>query len=99
MDTPGKDVAQSGHGVDWRAVLESLFPVHLDELDVINGCIHFRNYSSDPAVDLVATKVDVVVRNLSNALGVGARYLIRHRGAHPRRPTADVSRGVRPVGH
>ena len=32
-----------------------------------SGRVHFRNYGSDPTVDLVATKVDAVVRNLSNA--------------------------------
>jgi hypothetical protein len=66
VDTPGKGGGQSGQGVDWRAQLEQLFPVRLDEVHVRNGKVHFRNFGSDPPVDLVATNVDGTVRNLSN---------------------------------
>jgi len=67
VDAPSKGGGQSGQGVDWRAQLEELFPVRLDEVQVRNGRVHFRNFGSDPPVDLEATKVDAVVRNLSNA--------------------------------
>ena len=73
VDAPGKTAGQSGKGVDWRAELESLFPVRLDEVQVRNGRVHFRNFGSDPPVDLVATKVDGVVRNLSNARSASKR--------------------------
>lgn len=73
VDAPGNGGGQSGRGVDWRAQLEALFPVRLDEVDVHNGRVHFRNFGSDPAVDLEATAVDGVVRNLSNARKSSAR--------------------------
>lgn len=66
VDADSKAGGQSGKGVDWRAQLEALIPIRLDEVQVHDGRIHFRNFHSDPPVDLQATQVDGVVTNLSN---------------------------------
>lgn len=57
---------QTGRGVDWRERLESLLAIRLNEVDVHDGNVHFRNFNSDPKVDLVATHVDAQVYNLTN---------------------------------
>lgn len=72
VDGPGGD-NQSGTGVDWRARLEDLLPIRLDEVNVRGGSLHFRNFISDPRVDLVATDVDGVVTNLTNVRASGSR--------------------------
>lgn len=58
---------QSGAGTDWRAQLERLTPVMIDEIRIRDGRVHFRNFTSEPKVDLVADRVHADVRNLSNA--------------------------------
>ncbi|MBN8726924.1 MAG: DUF748 domain-containing protein [Xanthomonadales bacterium] len=72
VDGPGKN-NQSGTGVDWRRQLEELLPIRLDEVNVHQGSVHFRNFASEPRVDLMATAVDGVVTNLSNVRANGAR--------------------------
>ena len=43
------------------------------EVDIRDGRIHFRNFDSNPPVDLQATHVDGVIRNLSNIRDPDAR--------------------------
>src|SRR5699024_2410361 len=67
VDGSGKSATQAGKGVDWRAELQHLIPIRLDEVNVHDGTITFRNFVSDPKVDLKATNVQAVVTNLTNA--------------------------------
>lgn len=64
---------QAGGGVDWRAQLQQLVPIRLDEVKVDDGTITFRNFSSRPRVDVKATRVNAVVTNLTNADRSGGR--------------------------
>ncbi len=73
VDAPGKGSGQSGAGVDWRAVLEGMLPIRMDEVDVHDGRVHFRNFDSNPPVNLEAKNVEGVVRNLSNATKAAER--------------------------
>jgi hypothetical protein len=52
--------------VDWRAQLDALVPMKLNELRVVDGKVFFRNFISNPPVDLRATNVNAVVENLTN---------------------------------
>jgi hypothetical protein len=67
VDGPGRANTQAGTGVDWRAQLRHLLPIRLDELNVHDGTITFRNHHSSPKVDLKATDVEASVTNLTNA--------------------------------
>ncbi len=67
VDANGDAEAQSGKGVNWRSQLEDLLPIRLDEVLIHNGTVHFRNFSTNPKVDVVATSVEARVQNLSNA--------------------------------
>ncbi|NLY57676.1 MAG: DUF748 domain-containing protein [Gammaproteobacteria bacterium] len=58
---------QTGEGVDWRAQLEEMVPVQLNEVRVHDGVVSFRNFSSDPPVNINASAVQLSVRNLTNA--------------------------------
>lgn len=67
IDAAASDRKQAGVGVDWRQKLQELLAIQLDEVVVQDGTVHFRNLGSTPPVDLVATDVQAVVRNLTNA--------------------------------
>ncbi|MCU1716883.1 DUF748 domain-containing protein [Pseudomonas sp. 5P_3.1_Bac2] len=58
--------SQTGEGVDWRAQLRGLLPIHLNDVRVIDGTLAFRNFTAQPAVDLKATQLNAQVRNLTN---------------------------------
>lgn len=60
------DASQAGVGVDWRHQLEQLVPIRLDEITIHNGKVHFRNFSTDPQVDLTAQQVEGYITNLTN---------------------------------
>lgn len=67
VDGSGESGTQAGSGVDWRAQLQQLIPIRLDEVKVHDGTITFRNFVSEPRVDLKTTHVDARVTNLTNA--------------------------------
>ncbi|WP_085694305.1 MULTISPECIES: DUF748 domain-containing protein [unclassified Pseudomonas] len=61
-----KQNSQTGQGTDWRAQLGKLLPITLDEVQIDDGRIRFRNFNSKPPVDMSATHVQAIVRNLTN---------------------------------
>ncbi|HKZ09704.1 MAG TPA: DUF748 domain-containing protein [Rhodanobacteraceae bacterium] len=65
--------SQAGTGVDWRAQLQHLIPIRLDEVKVDDGTVTFRNFVSSPRVDIKAIRVNAVVTNLTNADRSGGR--------------------------
>lgn len=67
VDARSKDAEQSGRGVDWRGVLQDLFPIQIDHLAVHDGTIHFRNFGSNPPVNLTLSELQATATNLSNA--------------------------------
>lgn len=67
VDARSKDAEQSGRGVDWRGVLQDLFPIQIDHLSVHDGTIHFRNFGSNPPVNLTLSDLQATATNLSNA--------------------------------
>jgi hypothetical protein len=83
VDGRGEADSQSGRGVDWRAQLESMIPIRLDEVLVSDGVARFRNFISDPPVDLRATQVEARIVNLTNVRD--------ERGARPAVLTAQAN--------
>jgi hypothetical protein len=67
VDGEGKAAGQSGKGVDWRRKLEMLLPIRLDEVRVRDSEVTFRNFVSNPRVDMEMTDVNATVVNLTNA--------------------------------
>jgi hypothetical protein len=60
---------QTGRGVDWRAQLDRLLPIQLNEVRVQDGTVAFRAFNTKPAVDLKATAVQATILNLTNVRG------------------------------
>lgn len=66
VDGRTPEQSQSGAGVDWRAKLEELLPITLNEVRMEEGRVAFRNFQSSPPVNLQATAVNASVYNLTN---------------------------------
>ncbi|MBA6099518.1 DUF748 domain-containing protein [Pseudomonas juntendi] len=66
VDGGNKQASQTGQGTDWRQQLEKLLPITLDEVHIDNGTLTFRNFNSNPPVNLKATRLDATISNLTN---------------------------------
>lgn len=58
---------QTGEGVDWRERLRDQVLIEIDELRVENGRLAFRNFTSEPQVNVYASSVNFTVLNLTTA--------------------------------
>lgn len=63
-----KQNSQTGKGTDWRAQLGKLLPITLDEVQINDGRITFRNFNSKPPVNMNATNVEASIYNLTNVV-------------------------------
>jgi hypothetical protein len=79
---------QSGRGGDWRQLVEDLHPMKINRVEVIDGTIHFRNFSREPRVDVYLRDVDLVATNLTNSLD-----LSENRVAHVRMTATPMNAG------
>ncbi len=64
---PTADESQSGDNADFMEPAKELFPVKINRFDVINGEVHFRNFRSDPQVDIYVDSLFIHAANLSNS--------------------------------
>ncbi|WP_252273929.1 DUF748 domain-containing protein [Pseudomonas subflava] len=71
---------QTGAGVDWRQQLEKLLPITLNEIRVVDGQVTFRNFTSQPPVDLQADDVDASLYNLTNVADENGERVARFEG-------------------
>ncbi|MCJ1886967.1 DUF748 domain-containing protein [Pseudomonas sp. LA21] len=80
VDGSDSQSSQTGAGTNWRAVLEKLLPITLDEVRVEDGRIHFRNFQSRPPVNLSASAVQASLYNLTNVADERGRRVARFDG-------------------
>lgn len=67
IDGKTESERQTGKGVNWSDELNILIPAEVDEINIHNGTVTFRNFVSSPRVDLKMTDVNSTVTNLSKA--------------------------------
>tara|TARA_Y100000748_G_scaffold294918_1_gene286105 strand:- start:701 stop:1777 length:1077 start_codon:yes stop_codon:yes gene_type:complete len=67
VDGDSEEQKQSGQGVDWRDKLQGLIPVQLDRVAIIDGEVAFRNFHSEPPVNLYVNQLQLTAHNLTNA--------------------------------
>ncbi|NVZ30245.1 DUF748 domain-containing protein [Pseudomonas gingeri] len=75
-----RQASQTGQGTDWRAQLGKLLPITLNEVRIDDGRITFRNFNSQPAVNLQATQVNASLYNLTNVVDLEGRRDARFEG-------------------
>ena len=66
VDSEKEDNAQSGKGGDWQGVVEGLIPITISKISLNNGNIAFRNFESEPPVNIQLTELHADVSNLTN---------------------------------
>jgi hypothetical protein len=51
----------------WTKVIGDLMPLKLNRFEILDGEIHYRDFYSDPKLNIYATQIHIVAENLSNA--------------------------------
>jgi len=64
VDSPQPDGVQTGAGVSWRRSLDELAPLAIGTLRIERGTLSFRNFGSNPPVDLRTTDVQALLQPL-----------------------------------
>ncbi|HEV2318761.1 MAG TPA: DUF748 domain-containing protein [Verrucomicrobiae bacterium] len=59
--------SQTGENTSWSQMLQNLTPFKLNELEIYNGEIHYKDDYSNPKVDLYISRLGASATNLSNA--------------------------------
>ena len=52
---------------DWQTIVDELIPLQINKFEVIDGEVHFRDYSKSPKVNLIMSDIQVLATNLSNS--------------------------------
>lgn len=64
---PTKEQSQTGENLDWQKKIKKLSPFNINSFRINNGEIHFRNFHSDPKVDIYVQKIQALATNLTNS--------------------------------
>jgi hypothetical protein len=64
---PSEKESQSGKNGNFTETLKKLFPVRINRFDVTRGELHFRNFHSDPKVDIYVDSIFIHAKNLTNS--------------------------------
>lgn len=64
---PTEEDSQKKVDKSWTEVVQDLFPVRINRFEINDGEVHFRNFHSEPKVDIFLEKLDVTALNLTNS--------------------------------
>jgi hypothetical protein len=78
---PTRSQRQDGSEADWRKPVRDLFPIRIDRLTARRGAVHFRNFRSEPPVDVYLHDVRLTVSNLTNSLDLSKDLVVRGQGS------------------
>lgn len=67
VNGPTPETRQTEVDAPWAQKIKQLFPLKINRFAVHNGEIHYRDFSREPKVDLVADRVQMVAVNLTNS--------------------------------
>ena len=74
---PSEATRQLGTEADWRKTVKELIPIQINHVEVRDGSAHYRDFHSDPQVNVYLTRVQLTARNLTNS-----EKLSKERPAH-----------------
>ena len=63
---PSGEEVQTGEGNDWTQTIKDLIPIQINRFEVIGGEIYYKDYSSQPKVDVAFTEFNALATNLGN---------------------------------
>jgi hypothetical protein len=64
---PTEETSQTKIDSSWIDVVKNLMPLKINRLEINDGEIHYRDFYSNPKVDIFTKKVRILAENLSNA--------------------------------
>jgi hypothetical protein len=64
---PSEDQSQTGVDESWQETVKDLFPLKINRFEIVNGEIHYRDFHSDPEVDVYLQNIQAVATNLTNS--------------------------------
>ena len=64
---PSEATSQTHIDKSWTQVVDNLIPFKLNRLEIFDGEIHYRDFYSNPKVDIFTRNVHIIAENLSNA--------------------------------
>ena len=64
---PTEETTQNDVDARWQDKVAELFPLRIDRFEVHDGTAHFRNFHTDPKVDVEIDDLHVLARNLTNS--------------------------------
>jgi len=88
VDSPQPAGVQTGTGVSWRRSLDELAPLAIGTLRIERAALSFRNFGSNPPVDLQTNDVQAVLQPLD---GDSAQIALTGSGPGPAQLEADGS--------
>lgn len=59
--------ASNGQENDWKEPVKKLFPLRINTMRVINGQVHYRDYTVSPDLNLYMRSISATVTNLTNS--------------------------------
>jgi hypothetical protein len=65
---PTEETSQTHVDSSWQDRVKELFPLRIDRFEIVDGQVHYRDFHSQPPVDVFVNRVHVVARNLTNSL-------------------------------
>lgn len=73
----GEKTTQVGVDKPWLDVIKKLFPLDINRFEVHNGSVHYRDFGSEPTVDIELDRMHVLGTNLTNSRRL-SKSLVAH---------------------
>ena len=64
---PTPKTSQTEPGDNWKETVKDLAPFKINRFTIHDGSVHYRDFHSDPKVNIYIRRVEAVARNLTNA--------------------------------
>lgn len=64
---------QTGEGAEWAAFVDAISPLDINRLEIHGGKVAFKDFSTDPQVDIYIQDIDLRAENLKDVKGDNAR--------------------------
>lgn len=67
VNGPTEETSQVGVDKPWLDTIKKLFPLDINRFAVHNGSVHYRDFYSEPKVDLKIDRIEALATNLTNS--------------------------------
>lgn len=67
VSAPSEEQSQTDIDESWQDVVKDLFPLKINRFEIVNGEIHYKDFHSDPKVDIYLEQMNAVATNLTNS--------------------------------